>query len=759
VNLVKRSLSSVYHRSPASARPILSRAWNSVLRLARAAADRWDSSTTRRRLDRGPTDLPRVSVVIPAKDEQEHLRTCLESVAAQMLPNVEIIVIDDGSRDLTLDVAMDYAAEDDRTVVLHHTESLGLSAARNTGLEVAGGEYVTFLDADDYLFPGSLRARVAKLARSERTTVVGVYCDWEPVPDRRARKPSRRARRLPAVSYLESAGRPPFIASAPVLRTEVVRSFGGFDESMRSAEDFDLWARLMRHGFVFEAVDHVGVAYRQRREGMVQGRPADHAEAVIRVMDWMDRALRDDEVVPGTPAVFRQPLGTELATARRNERLTHSLALAVATGDADQIGRVLRLLDDLAGPVPPAAAGTWARSAMNRVRVADPTLSEESIAAIVDRTIELLTSHATPAPVETPASRPTAERRRDRSWMRITEPEIERADAPGSGFGGIVFAPMAPYHLDEMAPVADELARRDVRASYLLVGVGDHPVARAFRRRGDPVYSLPADLGGLPSFEALVTMNDWSIPPPLMAWAHERDIPVVAKVEGVQDWDDVDTGRVRRPYRHADVVLGQGRNDADALGLADEEIVGSTRLEQLWLAPRREFRRRGAPLAVINSNFTYRVYTTERDSWLRAALDACGRAGLEPIISQHLADPHLRSDLPISPRPMRWLLGRADVLISRFSTVPFEAMATGVPFVYFNPHGERATTFNVDSDAFARVSDASALPDAIREALSWRGGYRERAEAFFAQQIDIRPDRSAAIRTADAVERAVGARR
>jgi hypothetical protein len=111
----------------------------------------------------------------------------------------------------------------------------------------------------------------------------------------------------------------------------------------------------------------------------------------------------------------------------------------------------------------------------------------------------------------------------------------------------------------------------------------------------------------------------------------------------------------------------------------------------------------------------------------------------------------------IAGKPMRHELTRAGVLISRFSTVPFEAMARGVPFVYHNPHGERVTTFARPAGAFEVTRDADQLAGAVARALGPGGrDYRSTARDFFLRQVDVDDARRSEQRAADVVEDALG---
>ena len=99
---------------------------------------------------------------------------------------------------------------------------------------------------------------------------------------------------------------------------------------------------------------------------------------------------------------------------------------------------------------------------------------------------------------------------------------------------------------------------------------------------------------------------------------------------------------------------------------------------------------------------------------------------------------------------MAHLLTTAGVLVSRFSTVPFEAMARGVPFVYHNPHGEKVPTFTQPHGAFDITTSSDGLANALGSLDSAGANHRERSEAFFRAQISIE-ETPAFIRAADAI--------
>ena len=321
-------------------------------------------------------------------------------------------------------------------------------------------------------------------------------------------------------------------------------------------------------------------------------------------------------------------------------------------------------------------------------------------------------------------------------WTTPTEPVV-------------LLLPGAAYHIPEITHLAAALLDRGV--STRIASGRQH-----WLRLETGLRWVTNDVFVLPSFEqlgndvrAVVTLKDWAGYGDVVDMARQQDVPTFAKVEGAQDFADIDTDQDRRPYTHADHFLCQGQNDYDALS-GSRFIVGSTRLERLWHSPPRQ---RPLARAIINVNFTYGVLAGARDLFVETAVAGCSIAEIPYTLAIHPAA-KAGTDAHASGVPISRLLDVGTVLISRFSTVPFEAMARGIPFVYHNPHGERVPVFLDPKGAFDTSTSAGELAEAIIASNSAQDA-KQRSSAFFAQQIDINPRQSSADRAASVIASAI----
>ena len=109
--------------------------------------------------------MPKVSVIVPVYKVESYLRKCVDSILGQSFSDFEVILVDDGSPDNCGAICDDYATRDQRVKVIHKING-GLSDARNVGLDVAIGQYICFVDSDDWIEQDLLKDNVAVLEHS-----------------------------------------------------------------------------------------------------------------------------------------------------------------------------------------------------------------------------------------------------------------------------------------------------------------------------------------------------------------------------------------------------------------------------------------------------------------------------------------------------------------------------------------------------------------------------------------------------------------
>ena len=122
--------------------------------------------------------MPIVSIIVPVYNVEKYINRCIDSILAQTFNDWECILVDDGSPDKSGDICDEYAARDSRIRVIHKQNG-GVSSARNAGLDVAHGEYIYFIDSDDYVELEALELLLSKAKQSEADIMVhGIVNDY-----------------------------------------------------------------------------------------------------------------------------------------------------------------------------------------------------------------------------------------------------------------------------------------------------------------------------------------------------------------------------------------------------------------------------------------------------------------------------------------------------------------------------------------------------------------------------------------------------
>jgi glycosyltransferase involved in cell wall biosynthesis len=190
--------------------------------------------------------MPKVSVIIPTYNHACYLPEAIESVLDQTYRDFEVIVVDDGSSDNTQEVVTRFGVQ----VIYIRQENRGLPAARNTGIRASAGEYVAFLDADDWFLPHKLQKQAAYLDGHPSIGLVASGWIETDVYGRTLRTVKPWLSNRPFL-LAECVLGVPLVVHCVLVRRAWLETVGLFDESIRWAEDFDLWLRLLADGCRF----------------------------------------------------------------------------------------------------------------------------------------------------------------------------------------------------------------------------------------------------------------------------------------------------------------------------------------------------------------------------------------------------------------------------------------------------------------------------------------------------------------------------
>ncbi len=179
-----------------------------------------------------------VSVIIPTYNRARMLQKAVDSVLNQAFKDFELIVIDDGSTDETLKILKDYQ-DRLKSVTIPHG---GVSAARNRGIEEAGGDFIAFLDSDDYWLPEKLAVQTDFFRRNPEARI----CQTDETWYRHGKRvnPGKRHQKSSGDIFYQSLRLCLVSPSTVMIRRDLFNDVGLFDESLPACEDYDLWLRI-----------------------------------------------------------------------------------------------------------------------------------------------------------------------------------------------------------------------------------------------------------------------------------------------------------------------------------------------------------------------------------------------------------------------------------------------------------------------------------------------------------------------------------
>jgi FkbM family methyltransferase len=704
---------------------------------------RHEPDSRRRRLEGGGV---KVSAVMAVHDVPEALLVpSFESLRWQTLraADFEVIVVDDASSDERTRLIVDrFAAENDNVRVVRHATNQGLNGARRTGAAEARGDYVVFVDGDDLLASDALEQLWLAATRADADIAVGQLVRWNPtrlgyspLPITSLPFPDDRVERLKKTL----SGERSWTMCGRAYRRAVLED-SVFDLPERLPhEDLVTSARLAFAARRVVSLEQAIYYYTVNAESITSLTGADHVDgAFYAFADWKRLASQhglseqlDESIQRGAIKMIgalvdrialnadRRELGAATALIRDIGRRFTTLFPLCSNGATGPIG-LLRTIES--APDPDACILAYGQDPDN---VARTQRAGTSTATMPPNTIE-----------------PT-------NFALATKDKI-------------VFICQVDYHLRTAAALALELRKR----GHACAVIDNSRFADGGRRQlpADerlPLWRTSRYVVDQPPYE-----TDWLATARLVVLFNDLDpafrdaleyrrilgMPSVSVIEGINDFLRVDFDRpVALPYRRAQHVFLAGVHDRAFFADRETAVVGLPGLEMLG---RKEPRFGTGKLAILNVNFTYGSLEGARDAFVRSAVRGVELAGFELLITQHPMDKADLAGLPVSRKSQYELIDEGSVFVSRFATGILEALASGKPVIYFNPHGERVEKFGDPLGAYEVATTAEELAEALgRVRVDIDNGidFRARAQTFLAEHAALGlDDRRAVDRFADA---------
>lgn len=708
---------------------------------------------------------PFVSVVVPCYNCEDFLDQTVDSLKRQTYDHFEVILVDDFSKDRTSKICKKISQEDKRFRFYQHRANGGLAASRNSGTRLAKGDYICYLDSDDLMSPESLAQRVSLLAKySTFNSIAGVYDQSITIPhDFNGEIEAKKTKNTRFyVDFITAFGDCPFNANQPMVGRDVIISMGGFPEQYLQAEDWRLWSKILRSGYVFLPVNRVGSGYRQTLNSMIRRAPLTHVEkshgnffrAFINIAEEQDPLEIRYENSFYANAYFTDSVGVYAGKQKFLPRVFNFVGIEY--GRVETTGRALKSIEitDYLLRIEPDFTAIFSGYSFENVfnwilngykRYYGVSQVEDVKAKEIKNFTELTLNGLSP------------------SWSSI-RPEGTSIAVPDRVISkndisciDLLFMPHKYYHTYSFSLLLAELDKRGLSYKFLDMSV-------PYRDEGARVKELDNHFLSYNEFvfsrftpRSIVCMNDWdTVVKPVVRKANTEGIPSIGIVEGVQDYLDVDTGRKRNPYREVSSVFLPGDFDRRYFEGTNQNLysIGVQRLEGLEKIKEIRSQRMSSDnhpsMVVLNVNFSYNVMTDRRAQWIADVSTACKLADLDLVISQHPQDDADLSAYNVSKEPLYELLTKAKYFISRFSGAMLEALAIGCPVIYYNGHREKIDKFFDPLGAYELVNNKNELISLLQKDVV----FDRNADAFLRHHACYGSG-SIVVRTVDTLERII----
>lgn len=620
----------------------------------------------------------KLSIIVTLYNNKEYLNECLCSLEKQAVDDCEVIIVDDGSTDDPFEIIEGFLLRNHSWRYCRH-ENHGVGYTRNRGLLLARGEFISFVDSDDYILDTMYQEL---LAVAERDNACVVLSNFSKISSKSGGEILDRKDKYIELSKLSAKERVGLVfggkifgmVCCSIIKRSLYYKTGIYFPANVYHEDIYVLPKIYKEAAVVSSSENKGYIWRLREDSESHSINARHITSVVHALldhkKYLERCgdyRTIEKEYTGYCIMYLNGLYRRISASRYAIELKEYLFDLLKS--AVQI-----ILKDKA----------------RYVQVYKSSYKE--IVSLFEKS-----EKEPPKPIV--------------NALRISPKASLACD--------VAFFPHKLYHTKTMLPIAKALRKKGYACIFIDMSevYGDEGAYSDFEAGSFPVFSYERLEENGVSYCASVFMNDWDVKCalPTVIQDNASGVATFGIVEGIQDFWDADTGRHRNAYQSVRYLIASGEHDLRhfANGTHKEVFIGGVpRLEPLLVQRAQESE---GCVALINSNFTYGVLEDERSDWVRSAVQAAEQAGFKAVITRHPQDRGDLAGYEVTGDDMYQAIAKSAVLISRFSSAIIEAICLGKPAINYNPSIENVDKFKFDLQAFYNCGDFEELKSALIE--------------------------------------------
>lgn len=735
-----------------------------------------------------------VSVIIPVYNTEKYLDKCLSSVINQTFKDIEIIIVDDGSTDNSYQICQKFANSDKRIVLLKQSNQ-GQGFARNKALLKSNGEYIFFLDSDDYLELDAFELLYNE-AINEKSDLV--MLGWEKKDEQTSSIPYK-CPQINLIAINDKKNRVPYIFSSITLapwtalikRDLIIDNYLFFPNVFH--EDVYVVPKIYYFAKNISFVNKVLYNYIERENATTTTFTMKHAIGIGGILtDWINFFIKEkiyEEFLFILYKSFFQYLNlakirtinfakkTEkndilkyfhyienninqdfmkstaldpnfIFSKNTNSLYTHIAYLKkyrykIAIYGNGIIGNLIarELKEQIVVIVDKAKDNSSQYAKVCNPQELNNYKFDKLVICVLGREEEIINS----LDIE-------KDKIFEFNFLNTTLLEIENSNKlinlEDKRNYDVVFIPHKDYHFKTMALIAKKLKKQNI--SSCILDITDYYRDERVRKEAlnfpnIELLDLSIFLRDGINYKLIVCMNDWDnkVVKPLIINAKKSNKKTLGIIEGINDFLDVDTNMRRTPYQIVEYLFLTGEHDKQFFKEKENKCftVGIPRLHNL-LKEKPKFPKK--TLVVVNVNFYYGILEDKREEWLNSVLEACKILNLKYVITQHPEDYANLSKYNVSKLDMYETVRQGSIVVSRFGSIILESLSMGKPVIYHNPHNEKVLKFQESMGAYSYSFDVQSLVEAIKYELSLSIDYRQRANKFLNYHCHINESKNSA---------------